>query len=101
MKIIINRGIGPFRLSQKVLTELKRHECKSVVREKTKYSFRGFDIDSVRYDPLVIKTVEKIGPVFSGDRCILKVVDIPEGVSYYIHSDNNKESVHESHRVWD
>lgn len=56
-----------------------------------------------RDDPLLVRVVEELGedaaPI--GKYTKLAVVEIPDGVRWYIHDHDGMETVHEGHRAWD
>lgn len=57
--------------------------------------------DEIRTHPDLISVIEKLGPRADGKYSDLKIIDIPDGISYYIFSDDvSGESVHEEHRIW-
>lgn len=53
--------------------------------------------EALRTHPDFIKIVEeKLVPYYSH----LSVINIPDGIDYYIDSCEHGESIHETHRVW-
>lgn len=53
-----------------------------------------------RNDPLLVQVVEELGDKANGECAKLRVVDIPDGVSYEIHDYDGIESIEEVHRSW-
>jgi len=53
-----------------------------------------------RTDPLLIQVVEELGEEVNGKFAELKVVDIPDGVSYTIEEYDGNEHVAEKHKTW-
>lgn len=56
--------------------------------------------DIERNDPLLVQVVEELGDDAGGDFSRLKIVEIPDGVSWEIHDYDGIESIHEVHRTW-
>lgn len=57
-------------------------------------------IDKNREHPLLIQVVEELGTEADTRFSELKVVEIPDGVSYHIDEYDGRESIHEDHRSW-
>jgi len=57
-----------------------------------------YDIE--RNDPLLIQVVEELGDDAAGDFSRLKIVEIPDDVSWEIDEYDGIESIHEVHRTW-
>jgi hypothetical protein len=54
-----------------------------------------------RAHPLVIECAETLGcAAISGEFAELKIVEIPDGVAWYIHEYDGTEQVYEQHRSW-
>lgn len=86
-KIVINTCYGGFGLSEAARAELQITE-----REENSIS---------RDDPRLIACVEKLGSeAASGDFGELKIVEIPDGVSWEIEQHHGNEWVAETHRTW-
>jgi len=69
-----------------------------VVREIPNENYYYPVID--RSDEVLIQIVEYMGAEAGGSASSLKVVEIPDGVDYYIHDYDGMESIHEQHRQW-
>ena len=114
MKIVINSSYGAFGLSDEAHTlyaklkgyNLIKAECfgyqtffKNEVKDENLVDDWIFD----RSDPDLVKVVETLGEKSGhGKRCKLKVVEIPDGIKWYI--DNREqgggEFIAEEHRTW-
>ena len=53
-----------------------------------------------RSDSKLIQVVEELGKEADGDYASLRIVNIPDSVSYEIENYDGIESVHEVHTVW-
>ena len=87
MKIVINRSHGGFRLSsdaEKILTMIFGED-----------EFYGLELHENRNNPIFVALVEKMGKGINGDSANLKVVEIPDGLSYEINEYDGYESVNE------
>ena len=60
--------------------------------------FSIYNID--RTDPILIDVVEELGEKSWDGTSELEVVEIPDGIGYYINDYDGLESIHESHRSW-
>ena len=60
--------------------------------------FSEYDIE--RNDPALVQTVEELGSESNGRCAELKIVEIPDGISYEISDYDGLETVEESHRSW-
>ena len=58
------------------------------------------DYDLERTDPILIQVVEELGEASFGPYSELKIVEIPNGVSYSIEEYDGNEHVAEAHRTW-
>lgn len=59
-------------------------------------------IDEVdlRVNEDLIDCVEEIGGRKSAHKGKFKVVEIPDGIKFYVEKEGTKEAIHEEHRVW-
>lgn len=92
MKVVINRCFGGFGLSDTALEEYKNR------KNITDPSFYYYDIP--RDCPVLVAMVEEQGTAFNGRFYDLKVVEIPDGVNWYIEEYDGMEHVAERHRTW-
>jgi hypothetical protein len=91
MKVVINTCFGGFGLS---LVALSRYN--DLANTNVDYYY-----DIKRNDPCLVQVVEELGKQANGDYTDLKIVDIPDGISWYIQEYDGLESIHETHRIWD
>lgn len=91
MKVVINTCFGGFSLSELALA---RYNELANTNVDYYYSIE-------RNDPCLVQVVEELGKESYGDYSDLKIVDIPDGISWYIQEYDGLESIHETHRVWD
>ena len=90
MKIVINDCHGGFGLTDAALNEYK------IRKGVTDPNFYYYDIP--RECPVLVEMVERGG--VGGDFSDLKVVEIPDGVNWYIEEYDGLEHVAERHRTW-
>jgi hypothetical protein len=90
MKVVINDCYGGFGLTDAALEEYK--DRKGI----TDPNFYYYDI--TRDCPVLVEMVER-GDV-DGDFSELKVVEIPDGVNWYIEEYDGMEHIAERHRTW-
>ena len=86
MKVVINRCWGSFGLSDKAFEMFK--------------ALGGEDADGDRANPILVKVVETLGKEANDEYSSLKVVEIPDGVDYYIDDYDGMETIEECHRSW-
>lgn len=120
-KVVINRCYGGFGLSEEAFDRLLN--AKGITFEKvtkksglaygpdyyhaghlgdddfyiSEYEFRS---DDKRDDPDLVRIVEELGDAANGRFAELGVVEIPDGVTWYISDYDGIESIHEHHRSW-
>ena len=111
MKIVINECYGAFGLSQKAIeryAELKGFKLITV--DKGYFSLHYSDIVSdenlvsdyniPRNDPDLVQAVEELGRAAAGGDAALKIVEIPDDISWEIGAYDGNEWVAETHRTW-
>lgn len=109
MKLVINRCHGGFGLS---------FEACKLIAERKGWTLATDDYDQEyfipelgkdqrldphdleRTDPDLIAVVEELGSEADGHYAELKVVNIPDDISWYIHEYDGMEKVCENHRSW-
>lgn len=64
--------------------------------EEEKY----YDRDIPRDDADLVAVVKELGDKASGSCSCLRIVDIPDGISWEIDEYDGMESIHETHRSW-
>lgn len=129
MKVVTNKEIGGFELSNKaferllelgmILTSLNsekqcinphadiyksnNRDFGDKLEDKLRYNFVhdfGENIIKIRSNPLVIKAVEELGSD-AADECTLKIVEIPDEVDVFISEDDDgTEWIAEKRRTW-
>jgi hypothetical protein len=114
-KVVINCCFGGFGMSHAAI--MRYAELKGlnmiVVEEKrfgSDYSYYlneisddNFWYDNLIYDrsdPALVQTVEELGALASGQYAELKVVEIPDGVNWYVDEYDGREHIAEAHRTW-
>lgn len=114
VKVVISTCIGGYGLSAKAFGrllelgyqpdayEMKRYEEMRVVEDPIERSFHSlYTFDRERDNPLLIRVVEELGEEANSCGSELHIVEIPDGVNWYVHEDDSGyETVHETHRVW-
>jgi len=98
MKVVINSCFGGFSLSEKALArynELCKLDASRITDKEITYYY-----DIERNDPLLVQVVEELGKESEDRYSLLKIVDIPDGISWYIDECDGLESIHETHRIW-
>jgi len=91
MKVVINRRFGGFGLSDQARQLYA--ETKGIDPEEV------YDWEIERDDADLIRIVEQLGKQADGRCADLKVVEIPDGVKWYVHEYDGLEDVREG-RIW-
>jgi len=92
VKVVINEDFGGFGLSDDA--EALYKERKGITDPDWWYA------DIARDDPLLIQIVEEMGDKADGTFASLRIVEIPDGVNWYIEEYDGREWVSERHRTW-
>jgi len=102
MKVVINREYGGFGLSRKALDMYAAEKGIDPGKWNDGFNFYANINESEieRNDPVLVRIVEELGNEANGTYAHLKVVDIPDGVSYTIEEYDGIEWVAEVHRTW-
>jgi hypothetical protein len=119
MKVVINQCFGGFGLSQKafvMLLERKGVEFEVVSTSRfgmlseeyyekghagdDNYYISDYDFYDDRSDEDLVEIVELLKEEANGWAAELKVVEIPDGVEWYINEYDGIEHVAEKHRTW-
>ncbi len=93
-KIVINAAYGGFGLSDAAMCRYA--EIKKIEDVDTIHIY-----DICRADSALVQVVEELGEESFDTYAELKIVEIPEGVSWYIEEHDGREHVAERHRTWD
>ena len=92
MKVVVNRTYGGFKIPEKLVEPLGWF-C---------VYFNGDEDDSdynERTAPDLIEALEEM--VQNGEKIWpLEIVEIPDGIEWYIEDYDGSETIHEKHRVW-
>ena len=59
-----------------------------------------YDRDIKRDDPALVQVVEELGAKANGDYAELAIVEVPDGVDWYVSEYDGREHVAENHRTW-
>ena len=101
-KIVINRCFGGFGLSgraQHRYLELEGRPPGEYDAQYDTYSnWEPWDVHRDDYN--LVKVVEELGEQSWGYGSELKVVEVPDGVEWYVQDYDGMEQVHETHRSW-
>jgi hypothetical protein len=89
MKIVINRCYGGFGLSKDAYEFLGKE-----------WDGYGFASCIKRTDPKLVECVETLGSKANGNFANLKVVEIPNDVTWEIDEYDGMETIEEVHRTW-
>jgi hypothetical protein len=113
MKIVINTDYGGFGISDQAFKQyLELKGIEYTIEEPEEPSvFHGINFygkdgtylsyyDIPRNDPKLVQVVETLGEASWGNFANLKVLDIPDGVTWELHEYDGIECVREIHRVW-
>ena len=88
-KIVINCCWGGYSLSEEAYKYLE-----------LEWDGYGFEFEDDRTNPDLVKCVEELGKKANGEHALLKVVEIPDDVKWYIHNYDGDETIEEVHRSW-
>lgn len=89
MKVVINKCFGGYGLSEAAYKYMG-----------LEWDGYGFAFSGDRTNPQLVKCVETLGEAANGRFAYLKVVEVPDDVSWYIDEYDGSESVEEAHRSW-
>lgn len=129
MKVVINRCYGGFGLSPEAILRIIEANSKNIIRQSIEesdekesdytnklrdgyyassmgiykdgfvYSYNQYS-PNARADPALVKIVAEIGSAANGTYADLKIVDIPDNVSFIIEEYDGMEIIAEWHRTW-
>jgi hypothetical protein len=114
MKIVINNCFGGFGLSRSALIKLRdmgidtydnwaslenrsdKNKPWILLNDKDYYS----NFEDHRSNEKLLSVVLDLGDDASGPLADLNIVEIPDGIEYYIHDYDGVETIHEQHNSW-
>ena len=111
MKVVINSDYGGFSLSDKAIRDYAQRKGITLVEKENRFGNTFFvnseadenyfnDREIPRNDITLVAVVESLKDEANGFCASLKVVEIPEGVDWYIEEYDGNEWVAEKHRTW-
>lgn len=96
-QVVINTVPGEFKLPWKLNRPLHGEMFKDI--EDLNKLFLGNYI--ARNNTFLIDLVRNFGEVFDIETCVLRIIEIPEGIGWTIEKDKDGiEIVIEEHRIW-
>ena len=110
MKIVLNKCFGGFSISKEACEYMAEMGCERAKKELEEFEnskddifygygyVKGMNDGYDRTSEYLVKAVEELGNKASGGCASLEVIDIPDGINYYIDEYDGIESVHEQHR---
>lgn len=94
-RIVINADFGGFSLSETAEALYKAYA--GIKQDATDW----MDWMLERNDPILLQVIDQLGVNdAAGKYTSLKIVEVPEGVDWYIEENDGKEHVAEKHRTW-
>lgn len=112
MKVVINKCFGGFGLSDQAIETLADLKGIRLYKAASKRSIFAshyytdpeledyYSPDYPRYDEDLVKVVETLGEAANSSFSDLVVVEIPDGVNYYVDEYDGMETIRETHRSW-
>lgn len=102
MKVVINTCFGGFGLSKEAMDLYceKKGINPGKWNEKWKFYEDVYHGDIERNDPVLVEVVETLGKKSSGWAAELRIVEIPDGIEWFIDEYDGREHIAEKHRTW-
>lgn len=117
MKVVINKCYGGFGISEAAVLWMRQNGSKEALPsidgglctlKGEKYdtdttcdtSYDSYGYGMTREDAILIACVESLGELSWGRFAKLRVVEIPDGISYYIDEYDGMEKIAETHQTW-
>jgi hypothetical protein len=109
MKIVLNKCYGGFSISKEAAELMAKNGCERAKKELDDvkkdgwYGYGyvdGMDGGYDRTSEHLILAVETLKEKANGSSASLRVIEIPDGIDYFIDEYDGIESVHERHRSW-
>ena len=69
-------------------------------KDLNKATHLGYDRDIDRSDPDLVKVVEKLGEKADGAYAKLKIIEIPDDITWEVHEYDGMERIEEMHQSW-
>lgn len=91
MKVVVNRTYGWFKIPEKLVEPLGWFCVHFKGNDDPDYDERTAP-DLIEALEQMVQNGEKIWP--------LQIVEIPDGIEWYIEDYDGSETIHEKHRVW-
>ena len=102
MKVVINSCYGGFGLSKLAMESYAQRKGLQLGKWNQTFGFyegvSGHDIP--RDDKDLVEIVESLGSLANGSCAELKVIEIPDGVNWYVEEYDGMEHIAERHRTW-
>ena len=112
-KVVINKCHGGFGLSDDAVMRYGELAGLNLVKTTSKYGsslfYKEARVDNEHFfyanhlerdDKYLVQVVEELEHMANGDYADLKVVEIPDGVEWYIDEYDGFEHIAETHRTW-
>lgn len=102
MKVVVNRGIGGFALSQLVFDKLGFEWAGFGYVHNENFGIESSNWNAYRSNPRLIAAIEEVGTeAASGECASLAIIEIPDDIEWYVYEhEDGTEWVHEKHRIW-
>ena len=107
MKVVINTCHGGFGLSDAAVMRYANLAGIDLVGEDSSWGRQYYHNGDYwnycgieRNDPLLVQVVEELGAAANDKYADLKVVEIPDGIAWYVDEYDGDEWVAEQHRTW-
>ena len=119
MKVVINTDFGGFGLSREAFEmllnrkgiefEVVESKAFGSIRESfyrkghagdDEFYLSDFDFYNNRADEDLVEVVETLGSAANGSYSNLKVVEIPDGIEWFVNEYDGMEHIAEAHRTW-
>ena len=101
MKIVINKCYGGFGLTEAVFKELGIPWDGYGYLDNGEIGIESDNWDAYRADTKLIAAIESVGIKEStGSHAELRIVDVPDGIEWFIDDYDGVETIREQHRSW-
>ena len=86
----------PYILAPQLDRDTQQRLGNKIIVEGVEFNAR----DIPRNDPVLVSVINRLGSKANGDYAILKVVEVPPNVDWFVDEYDGKEWVAEKHRTW-